>query len=453
MHFGSIKRALVHIRTVWRDLVFRGLALATLIFIAWGFTSVNSAQFPRGGVSFEGQGNISEQQLATYTFWLDVLTTILAVSTFGLWVATLFSFRRQASEAKKSLRIAQNSADAAKEQVALSRSALESTERAYVFCEQILSEWTAIKETEQVTKWTFTIVWRNTGKTPTRRAISNANKWEGTDVGALPSEFDYPDYASSEDMVIGPNAVMHAGGFDIPVETLVAMRAGKTRIYIWGWCEYDDVFEGTSRHRSEFCFEIIVTGNPIYKNGGFKYRRHGPFNGFDEECVKRPVGIGNKMKATENVLPDGRILDTALSVQLRLAIADAVVMYSRLDTMILEIIWELRKSDLNEKRKLAKRSAAKNFEELKEHVRALGSFDAIWKSLEQLKDERALIAHGSWFLIDGKPFVLWHKEFLTYKDEVTAELFDERRFERFMTKVTHLYDMLFTFRQMLPPPK
>jgi len=45
------------------------------------------------------------------------------------------------------------------------------------------------------------------------------------------------------------------------------------------------------------------------------------------------------------------------------------------------------------------------------------------------------------------------QEFLTYKDEVTAELFDELRFERFMTKVTHLCDMLFKFRQMLPLPK
>jgi hypothetical protein len=289
MHFRSIKRGLVRVRSVWRDLVFRGLAVATLIFVAWGFTSVNSAQFPSGSASFEGQGNISEQQLARYTFWLDVLTTILAASTFGLWLATLWSFSRQAAEAKRTLKIAQDSADAAKEQVALSRSALESTERAYVFCENIISGWTAKKETEQITKWTFTIVWRNSGKTPTRRARSIYNKWEGTDVGALPSDFDYPDYDEANEMVIGPNAVMHAGNFDISVETLIAMRAGKTRTYVWGWCDYDDVFAGTPRHRSEFCFEIIATGNPIYKNGGFLYKRHGPFNGFDDECVRQPM--------------------------------------------------------------------------------------------------------------------------------------------------------------------
>jgi hypothetical protein len=286
MHFRSIKRSLVRIRNIWRDVVFRGLALATLIFIAWGFTSVNSAQYPSGSASVEVQGNISEQQLAAYTFWLDVLTSILAISTLGLWLATLYSFKRQAAEAKRTLRIAQDSADAAKEQVAVSRSALE---RAYVFCEHITSHWTAIKETEEVTKWTFTIVWRNSGKTPTRRAINNTNKWEGTHVGALPSDFDYPDYEASDPFLIGPKAVMHAGVFDISVETLIAMRAGNTRTYVWGWCDYDDVFAGTPRHRSEFCFEIIVTGNPIYKNGGFLYKRHGPFNGFDEECFRQAV--------------------------------------------------------------------------------------------------------------------------------------------------------------------
>jgi hypothetical protein len=116
MHFRSIKRALVRIRNIWRDLVFRGVAVATLIFVAWSLTSVNSAQFPSGSASLEAKGNISEQQLATYTLWLDVLTSILAVSTLGLWLATLYSFRRQAVEAKRTLRIAQNSADAANTQ-------------------------------------------------------------------------------------------------------------------------------------------------------------------------------------------------------------------------------------------------------------------------------------------------------------------------------------------------
>jgi hypothetical protein len=36
---------------------------------------------------------------------------------------------------------------------------------------------------------------------------------------------------------------------------------------------------------------------------------------------------------------------------------------SRVDNIIPEIIWKFRQSDLNEKRKLAKRSASQNFED------------------------------------------------------------------------------------------
>ncbi|MGO9005737.1 MAG: hypothetical protein ACLQIQ_14695 [Beijerinckiaceae bacterium] len=156
-----------------------------------------------------------------------------------------------------------------------------------------------------------------------------------------------------------------------------------------------------------------------------------------------------------NVLPDGRLLDFELPTELRLAIADAIICYSQLDNIILEIIWELRQSDLNEKRKLAGRSAAQNFEELREAIRSVipEPYDAIWKALEELRTERALIAHGAWMRVDGRWFVLWHKEFLTYKDEVTAELFEKSRFDRFMTKATHLYQMFFKFRRMLPLPE
>lgn len=62
-------------------------------------------------------------------------------------------------------------------------------------------------------------------------------------------------------------------------------------------------------------------------------------------------------------LPDGRFIDFDLPEPLRLAIGDAVVAYSRIDNMVLEIMWELRGSSLNEKRKLvagARRRIAKS---------------------------------------------------------------------------------------------
>jgi hypothetical protein len=37
----------------------------------------------------ETYGNEAERRVASYTFWLDILTGALAVSTLGLWVAAV----------------------------------------------------------------------------------------------------------------------------------------------------------------------------------------------------------------------------------------------------------------------------------------------------------------------------------------------------------------------------
>ena len=50
-----------------------------------------------------------------------------------------------------------------------------------------------------------------------------------------------------------------------------------------------DNFPDTERHRAEFCFEVQVTGNPIYKEGGFAYRMLAPFNGFEGDCYRKPT--------------------------------------------------------------------------------------------------------------------------------------------------------------------
>ena len=112
----------------------------------------------------------------------------------------------------------------------------------------------------------------------------------GTDAGDLPVDFDFPDYGKPSRIVIGPAAVMEANSLRIPIEILQKIRAGEAHAYIWGWVDYNDTFAKTLRHRAEFCLEIEVPGNPIYKEGGFKYRAHGRFNGIDNDCYRRPKG-------------------------------------------------------------------------------------------------------------------------------------------------------------------
>jgi len=177
-----------------------------------------------------------------------------------------------------------------KEQVRAVRDAMVSTDRAFIFCERINSHWVAKKETEEIIEWVFTPIWRNSGKTPTKTAVSCINTWVGVDAGELPADFDFPDYGPPSHIMIGPTAMMEGSSLRIPIETLQKLRAGEAHAYMWGWIDYTDIFAKTPRHRAEFCMEIEVSGNPIYKEGGFKYRAHGPFNGIDDECYRRPKG-------------------------------------------------------------------------------------------------------------------------------------------------------------------
>ena len=96
-----------------------------------------------------------------------------------------------------------------KKQVTAVRNAMVSTERAFVFCERIDSHWMGNKETEEITEWVFTPIWKNSGNTPTKAAVNNINTWVGVNAGNLPDEFDFPDYGKPGRTMIGPGAEMH----------------------------------------------------------------------------------------------------------------------------------------------------------------------------------------------------------------------------------------------------
>jgi hypothetical protein len=233
------------------------------------------------------------------TDWLLALFTgILALYTRRLYQATAGLFKEtselrriaddQRMDLSRSIAAAEQSATAAIDQVSLSKEALITTERAFVYCERIHTIWTAVKETDLVTKWTFHPIWKNSGKTPTKRAINKNNWWLGINVGDIPPNFDFTNADGPGRTMIGPDATMSGSGPGITAEDLQKMRDGAAHAYLWGWIDYDDIFANTQRHRTEFCIEIQVTGNPIYKECGFAYRVHGRFNGFDEECYSKP---------------------------------------------------------------------------------------------------------------------------------------------------------------------
>jgi hypothetical protein len=138
---------------------------------------------------------------------------------------------------------------------------------------------------------------------------------------------------------------------------------------------------------------------------------------------------------------------------LKVAIADAVVVFGRMETTLLEIVWILEDSNLEEKQELTRDVVSKNFKKLKKVVKRLpgAETDKIWPTLDNLASERNLIAHGYWAVADkenDRPVVMSHK-FLESEEYVTGEYFDYTRFDYFMKRAEHLLNTFRQFRAML----
>jgi hypothetical protein len=149
--------------------------------------------------------------------------------------------------------------------------------------------------------------------------------------------------------------------------------------------------------------------------------------------------------------------------RLKLAIADAVAIFSRIDHAVIECIWMLEQADLKRKKQIAKEHAHENINFIRsvveEHMNL--KIPETWDALAELRQERNLIAHGVWMMRfggdsvgeraappTGLPMVLWHSKMLESGDFVTAESFDYWRFDKFMSRARVLLDTFLKFRAM-----
>jgi len=160
--------------------------------------------------------------------------------------------------------------------------------RAFVFLQKIEWQFIGDKATHTITKWKFVPIWQNNGNTPTKHMANQVNFAafeKPIDLG-----FDFPELENLQVgyTLIGPGAVMHAAHIDISAELLEKVKNAEAHAYIWGWADYNDVLPGTSRHRTEFCVEIVVNGDPRAENCQFFFRQHPQHNGTDDECFRKP---------------------------------------------------------------------------------------------------------------------------------------------------------------------
>lgn len=273
------RKWVVRLRRVWRDILFRAIVLLALALMALNFSKDNTNREQKNNSKelTEEYGNVSERNVSFYTLILDVLTGALAVSTFGLWVVTVGGIRNQSRDTRRSLAVSRRAvsaataaAKAARDQVEQSQSALVTTERSFVVLDPFLHKKEVVDGQDG---WSFRCVWRNVGKTPTKYMKTNFNRQWRVLAGTLPFDDAFDDAGPEGDAFLGPQNTSGSLKLHIPEEILVLMKMGQAHAYLWGWTEYNDVFQGTPRHRTEFCAEIIVIGDPSTSECEFGYGR------------------------------------------------------------------------------------------------------------------------------------------------------------------------------------
>jgi len=144
-------------------------------------------------------------------------------------------------------------------QAKLTRQALITTERAFVFLEDFdcdLSFQSGRGPNLTVTRLTVRPRWRNNGTTPTRnmRVAVNWSHWSGP----MPTGFDYAYGDSSALMFLGPQATEWSAPIEIPPHVATAALSGNLRIFIWGRVDYQDIFNDSRPHFTEWCYRLHI---------------------------------------------------------------------------------------------------------------------------------------------------------------------------------------------------
>ena len=147
-----------------------------------------------------------------------------------------------------------------------------------------------------IRSWRISPIWENSGNTPTRRLMLNFACREFSEP--IPKDFDFPYEAVPEPSFIGPKAITLGSGVRLGADLIDKLAEhGNHQLYVWGFADYDDVFENTARHRTEFCFRVEVTGS---NSDGFPmlaFPLHDKHNGADHECYRQPAPYVEPQKA------------------------------------------------------------------------------------------------------------------------------------------------------------
>ena len=227
------------------------------------------------------------ENLGTVTRWLAGLVLLLLVAALGqiaLFWQQLRLMRQATEDAAGTARAAQASADNAEK-------TLITTQRAFVYPKSISKEWFGarrLKEAGEIVEWVFTPEWENSGTTPTKKGLSHVS-WKRFPKGSGPETIQFGDQwvpgsrREHSRIFVAPKSTVSGRPVSISAHDL---RSGDP-CFVWGWFEYDDIFD--TRHRSEFCVELELRSGPSTDPNAVAFRFYRLHNGVDDECYRQPT--------------------------------------------------------------------------------------------------------------------------------------------------------------------
>jgi hypothetical protein len=142
---------------------------------------------------------------------------------------------------------------------------------------------TAGMDGDRVTAWFFTPVIENDGATPAIRLISQTNA-AGQPV-EFPGNYAFPDFSINKSRiptVLGPKQTLNLSDVRLTSDYLALVSAKTANVIIYGWTEYDDVFE--VRHRTEFSVRMHIDGDVHRGDARFSFPNFGAYNCIDKGC-------------------------------------------------------------------------------------------------------------------------------------------------------------------------
>jgi hypothetical protein len=263
------------------------LALATLLVLAVYGVSISSQQNPHNQTVNRPDQNATQsvkpesadEKIAFYTEVLAVFTGILALVSS---VQICFLYR-----ADKITRI---TAEAAKKSAGVADLALRSTQRAMVISPGFNTHLVWAKDSD-ICGIQIEARWKNTGVTSALKSenwivfaskdISNQEEIEFSKLRRTPAV----PYGAA----IGPGTSVTTLKIGASLEDLIDAFEKRKRLFVYSRAEYDDVFEGSHRHHTEVCAELIVISDPLFvkyvegmsSNSFLGYKAHTSYNSAD----------------------------------------------------------------------------------------------------------------------------------------------------------------------------